>query len=139
MKKTQITLVPPGFAPSRWLRPMLRAAQFTALAFVAIAATVSPSTSLGADKKPNILVMWGDDIGIAQDPYERADITSNTFWDLQLNHVPVVYGAIDEVGKFAATFKDFPPRSIPPSFSAYTNMEETIDAIREAKKKAGGK
>jgi arylsulfatase len=47
-----------------------------------------------------------------------------------------VYGAIDEVVKFAETFKAFPPRSIPPSFSAYTIMEETINDIREAKKRA---
>jgi hypothetical protein len=38
--------------------------------------------------------------------------------------------------KFAATFKDFPPRSIPPSFSAWTIMEETINDIRAAKKRA---
>ena len=34
------------------------------------------------------------------------------------------------------TFKEFPPRSIPPSFSAYTIMEETINEVREAKKRA---
>ena len=71
-----------------------------------------------------------------QDPFERADITSNTFWDWQLNHIGSVYGAIDDVVKFAATFKEFPPRSIPPSFSAYTIMEETINEIRDAKKRA---
>ena len=48
--------------------------------------------------------------------YERADITSNTYWDWFINHVPAVYGAMDEVGKFAMTFKEFPPRSTPPSF-----------------------
>jgi hypothetical protein len=32
-----------------------------------------------------------------QDPFERADITSNTFWDWQLNHVGSIYGAMDEV------------------------------------------
>ena len=53
-----------------------------------------------------------------QDPFERADITSNTFWDWQLNHVGQVYGAMDEVFQFAATFKEFPPRSFPPSFNA---------------------
>jgi arylsulfatase A-like enzyme len=71
-----------------------------------------------------------------QDPYERADITSNTFWDWQLNHVGSVYGSIEEVVKFASTFKEFPPRSIPPSFSAWTIMEEAINNIREAKKRA---
>jgi len=71
-----------------------------------------------------------------QDPYERADITSNTYWDWLINHVGGVYGTFDDVVKFAATFKEFPPRSIPPSFSAYTIMEETINEIREAKKRA---
>ncbi|HEY4234533.1 MAG TPA: arylsulfatase [Lacipirellulaceae bacterium] len=73
---------------------------------------------------------------LMQDPFERADITSNTFWDWQLNHVPTVYGAMDEVAKFAATFKDYPPRSIPPSFNPTTIMEQTIDDIRDAEKRA---
>ena len=42
-----------------------------------------------------------------QDPFERADITSNTFWDWQLNHIGSVYGAMDDVIKFVATFKEF--------------------------------
>ena len=52
---------------------------------------------------------------LMQDPYERADITSNTFWDWQINHVGSMYGVMDDVFKFAATFKDYPPRSTPPS------------------------
>jgi len=71
-----------------------------------------------------------------QDPFERADITSNTFWDWQLNHVGQVYGAMDEVFRFAATFKEFPPRSFPPSFVPSTIMEETLDDIKDAQKKA---
>jgi len=42
---------------------MLRLAQLTALALATVAAIVFPSTSLGADKKPNILVIFGDDVG----------------------------------------------------------------------------
>ncbi len=71
-----------------------------------------------------------------QDPFERADITSNTFWDWQLNHIGSVYGTMDEVFQFAATFKEFPPRSSPPSFVPTTILEETIDDIREAQKQA---
>ena len=52
---------------------------------------------------------------LMQDPFERADITSNTFWDWQLNRVGAVYGAMDEVFQFVATFKEFPPRSFPPT------------------------
>ncbi|OMQ12235.1 arylsulfatase [[Flexibacter] sp. ATCC 35103] len=65
-----------------------------------------------------------------QDPYERADFTSNTYWDWIINHVGSVYGMNVEVMKFAATFKEYPPRSIPPSFSPLTIMEETLDQIK---------
>jgi len=67
---------------------------------------------------------------IMQDPFERADITSNTFYDWQLNHIPLVYGNTDEVVKFAMTFEEYPPRSIPPSFSAYTIMDEVLADIK---------
>jgi arylsulfatase A-like enzyme len=74
---------------------------------------------------------------LMQDPFERADITSNTFWDWELNHIGQVYGAMDDVGAFVMTFKDFPPRSFPPSFVPATIMEETLDDIKENRAKAG--
>jgi hypothetical protein len=73
---------------------------------------------------------------LMQDPYERADITSNTYWDWLLNHVPQGYLSMQEVTTFAATFKEFPPRSTPPSFSAATIMAETLESVRNAQKKA---
>ena len=71
-----------------------------------------------------------------QDPYERADFTSNTYWDWQLNHVQLAYGVMEDVANFAATFKEFPPRSTPPSFNPATILEETLDSINEARKNA---
>ena len=65
-----------------------------------------------------------------QDPFERADITSNTFWDWQLNHVGSAYGMMDEVFQFVATFKEFPPRSFPPSFNPANVMESTLESIK---------
>ncbi len=70
-----------------------------------------------------------------QDPFERADITSNTFWDWQLNHVASLYGVMADIADFAATFKEYPPRSIPPSFNPSTIMEGVIKGI-EARRKA---
>jgi arylsulfatase A-like enzyme len=70
---------------------------------------------------------------LMQDPFERADITSNTFWDWQLNHVGSIYGIMDEVFQFVATFKDFPPRSFPPSFNPANIMESTMDNIKQKK------
>jgi arylsulfatase A-like enzyme len=68
---------------------------------------------------------------LMQDPFERADITSNTFWDWQLNHVGAAYGMMDEVFQFVATFKDFPPRSFPPSFNPANILESVLNGFKE--------
>jgi arylsulfatase len=70
---------------------------------------------------------------LMQDPFERADMTSNTFWDWQLNHVQTMYGVMDEVFQFVATFKDFPPRSFPPSFNPANIMETTMEDYKTRK------
>jgi arylsulfatase A-like enzyme len=70
---------------------------------------------------------------LMQDPFERADITSNTFWDWQLNHVGSAYGMMEEVFQFVATFKDFPPRSFPPSFNPANILESTLDTMKQKK------
>jgi len=71
-------------------------------------------------------------------PFERADITSNTFGTGR-STIWQVYGSMDEVFKFAETFKEFPPRSFPPSFSAATIMEEVLDEIKDVRKRAAEK
>ena len=68
---------------------------------------------------------------LMQDPFERADITSNTYWDWNLNEVGAVYGTMDDVFQFVATFKDFPPRSFPPSFNPANIMESTLEGIKQ--------
>ncbi|MCI0362183.1 MAG: arylsulfatase [Planctomycetaceae bacterium] len=71
---------------------------------------------------------------VMQDPFERADITSNTYWDWQLRHVQTMYGVMDEVFKFASTFKEYPPRSVPPSFNPANIMEDTLREIKAKRK-----
>jgi len=69
-----------------------------------------------------------------QDPYERADITSNTYWDWNLNQIGSGYGMMDEVFRFVATFKEHPPRSFPPSFNPANIMEERLREIKVERK-----
>ena len=45
-----------------------------------------------------------------------------------------MYGVMDEVFQFAATFKDFPPRSTPPSFNPANILEDTLREIKAKKK-----
>jgi arylsulfatase len=45
-----------------------------------------------------------------------------------------MYGVMDDVLKFANTFKEFPPRSSPPSFNPAHIMEEALREIRAKQK-----
>ena len=58
------------------------------------------------------------------DPYERATITSNTYWDWYLNHVFLLVPAQDIVGKFLGTFKEYPPRQKAASFTIDQVMQK---------------
>ena len=58
------------------------------------------------------------------DPYERADITSNTYYDWLLDHAFMLVPAQTYVGQFLATFKDFPPRQKAASFSIDQALEK---------------
>jgi arylsulfatase len=51
------------------------------------------------------------------DPYEFADITSNTYWDWVFDHVFLLVPAQAMVGEFLQTFVEFPPRQKAASFS----------------------
>ena len=51
------------------------------------------------------------------DPYERADITSNTYFDWMLDHAWLVIPASAYVAQVLQTFQEFPPRQEPASFS----------------------
>jgi len=74
-----------------------------------------------------------------QDPFERADITSNTYWDWQINHVGSIYGAMDEVFAFLATFKRLPAALVPTELRADDDREQTIDDMKDAmKRKSSG-
>jgi arylsulfatase A-like enzyme len=51
------------------------------------------------------------------DPYERANITSNTYYDWLLDHIYLLVPAQKHVGDFLRTFVEYPPRQKASSFS----------------------
>jgi arylsulfatase len=51
------------------------------------------------------------------DPYERSDITSNSYYDWAIQRAFMIVPSQALVQQFVATFKDFPPRQKPSSFS----------------------
>ncbi len=66
---------------------------------------------------------------LRRDPYERADITSNTYYDWLLDHVYLLHGAQALVEDFSRTFKKFPPRQKAASFGIDQVMEKLSTPI----------
>jgi arylsulfatase A-like enzyme len=61
------------------------------------------------------------------DPYERADITSNTYYDWLLDHAFQLVPAQAVVGEFLMTFKEYPQRQKAASF----NLDEVMEKMKE--------
>jgi arylsulfatase A-like enzyme len=62
------------------------------------------------------------------DPYERADITSNTYYDWMIsNSAGPVIGGPALVAKFLETFKEYPPSQHPASFS----IDQIVEKMKQ--------
>lgn len=62
------------------------------------------------------------------DPFERADFTSNTYWDWYVSKGYRIMEAQAIVGKFLETFKEFPPRQKAASFTVDQALEKMVAA-----------
>jgi arylsulfatase len=61
---------------------------------------------------------------LRRDPYERAQKTSNTYYDWLIDRAYLLVPAQTYVGGFLATFREFPPRQKAASFSLDQVMEK---------------
>jgi arylsulfatase len=80
------------------------------------------------------MLVWGEPFthtripwlyNLRTDPYERASITSNTYWDWYLDHVYLLVPMQGFVAQFLATFKEYPPRQKAASFT----IDEVMDSL----------
>jgi arylsulfatase A-like enzyme len=62
------------------------------------------------------------------DPYERADVTSNTYYDWLLDHAFMMVPAQAYVSQFLMTFKEYPQRQKAASF----NLDEVLEKLKES-------
>jgi arylsulfatase len=86
-------------------------------------------------KEPGTMLVWSRPLvktripwlfNLRTDPYERASITSNTYWDWYLDHAFLLVPAQAYVGKFLKTFKEFPPRQKAASFTIDQVMKKLV-------------
>ena len=87
-------------------------------------------------RQPGTLRVWSEPFvtlrvpkifNVRTDPYERADITSNTYYDWFLDHAYILVPAQAYVGQFLATFREYPQRQKAASF----NLDEVMKKLQD--------
>jgi arylsulfatase A-like enzyme len=64
---------------------------------------------------------------LRRDPFERADESSNTYWDWVISHCYISYGMQGLVAGEIEAFRKFPPRQAPASF----NLDSVLKQLQE--------
>ena len=91
-------------------------------------------------RAPGTLRVWAEPFttlrlpklfNLRTDPYERADITSNTYYEWMMRRAYVLQASQAFVGKFLESFKEFPQRQKAATF----NLDEVMEQLN---KPAGG-
>jgi arylsulfatase A-like enzyme len=90
-------------------------------------------------RAPGTLLVWAEPFtklrlpkmfDLRSDPYERADITSNTCYDWLLSQGYVIVAAQAVVGDFLSSFKDYPPSQRAQSFSIDQIVEKMQNSLQ---------
>jgi arylsulfatase len=88
-------------------------------------------------RAPGTMLIWANPFtnlrvpkifNLRTDPYEKADVTSNIYYNWLIDHVFLLVPAQQYVGQFLMTFKDYPPRQKAASF----NMDEVLHNLQES-------
>jgi arylsulfatase len=88
-------------------------------------------------RAPGTLRVWAEPFvplrvpklyNLRTDPFEHADVTSNTYYDWLIDHVYLLIAAQILVTQFLETFQKFPPRQKPASFTIDQALEKMQDA-----------
>lgn len=80
--------------------------------------------TLGVWAEPFVKLRVPKMFNLRTDPYEFADVTSNSYWDWMFHNAFLVYGAQAAAAKFAETFKEFPAIQKPNTFTIDDAMEK---------------
>ena len=87
-------------------------------------------------REPGTMRVWSEPFvtlrvpkmfNLRTDPFERADITSITYYDWLVDHVYLLVPAQAYVGEFIATFREYPQRQKAASF----NLDDVLRRIPE--------
>jgi arylsulfatase A-like enzyme len=84
--------------------------------------------TMGVWAEPFVRLRLPKIFNLRTDPYEYADITSNSYWDWMIHNAYFIYVAQAAAAKFADTFKEFPAVQRPNSFTIDDAMAKMSEA-----------
>jgi arylsulfatase len=84
--------------------------------------------TMGVWGEPFVKLRLPKIFNLRTDPYEYADITSNSYWEWFIYHAYILYGAWGIADKWAATFKEFPAIQGANSFT----IDDALKMMKEA-------
>jgi len=96
----------------------------------------------GEQRAPGNLLIWANPFtklrlpklfNLRQDPYERADVTSDQYYDWTVKNVFIAQQGVFNAAKFLETFVAYPPSQKAPSFSVDQIMEDVQAKIASMK------
>ena len=104
-------------------------------------ASTTGSSSSWSSAAAGTLALWAEPFtalrvpklfNLRTDPFERADTTSNTYWDWYISKAYMILAAQALVAEFLQTFGEFPPRQEAASFTIDQILEKMADAASGA-------
>ena len=72
---------------------------------------------MGVWSEPLVILRLPKIFNLRRDPFERADLNSNTYWDWMIDKAPQLYLGLATTAQFLQTFEEYPPSQTPDSWS----------------------
>lgn len=79
-----------------------------------------------AENRARTMALWAEPFvtlrlpkifNLRRDPYERADLNSNSYYDWMIDKAPWLYMGLAQTAQFLQTFEEYPPSQVPDSWS----------------------
>ena len=93
------------------------------------------ATSTAVWQEPMVKLRLPYIFNLRRDPFERANVNSNVYWDWMINHVPQLYQCQALVAAQIDNYVKYPPRQKAASFNLDSVMAQLGPAIAAYKKK----
>jgi arylsulfatase len=88
---------------------------------------------MGVWSEPMVVLKFPKIFNLRRDPFERADLNSNTYWDWLITKAPYIYLGLATTAQFLQTFQEFPPSQRADSWSIDKLTERFLQQAEESR------